>query len=121
MTKRHSKKREQILAVLKNTRGALSAAALHQQLPELNLTTIYRNLDAFVADGTVKKFQLGGTEAFYEYTTAATHHAFCSQCNKVIRFTAADEQITQLLGLDDFFVDELEVTVRGTCKQKPEC
>lgn len=114
--KRYSKKREQILDVLKAERGALSAAQLHKKLPVLNLTTIYRNLDAFVEQGEVKKLQFGGTEAQYEYTNEPHHHAICNKCERVIHFTAPNEQIKKLLGIEDFEVTDFEVTVRGLCR-----
>ena len=66
MSRRYSKKREQILEVLTSVHGALSAHDIHAKLPALDLTTIYRNLDVFVEDGTVKKLQLGGKEPLYE-------------------------------------------------------
>ena len=116
--KRHSKKREQILAVLKECHEALSATAIHARLPEIDLTTIYRNLDVFVADGGVKKLQLDGNEAKYEYQEKPHHHAVCVECERVIHFTAPDEKIKKLLGVKDFHVDALEVTVRGICKHK---
>jgi len=118
MSKRHSKKREQIRAVLKNEDGALTARGIHAQLPALDLSTIYRNLDAFVSEGEVKKLLLNGKEALYEYQAQPHHHAVCTECERVIHFTAPDEQIKQLLGIDDFQVDELEVTVRGICNHK---
>jgi len=116
--KRHSKKRDQILDMLKREHGALSASELHKKLPDLNITTIYRNLDTFVAEGEVKKLQLGGTEAVYEYTYEPHHHAVCTECERVIHFTAPDEKIKKLLGIEEFKVDELEVTVRGICNHK---
>lgn len=118
MSRRHSKKRESVLAVLKAEKGALSASDIHARLPELDLTTIYRNLDLFVADGVVKKLLLHNTEALYEYQVEPHHHAICTECERVIHFTAPDEKIRKLLGIEDFQVDELEVTVRGICKHK---
>lgn len=118
MTRRHSKKREQILSVLKKEHGTLSAAELHERLPTVDLATIYRNLDVFVADGIVKKLTLGGKESLYEYQDKPHHHAVCSKCERVIHFTAPDEKIKKLLGVKDFQIDELEVTVRGVCDHK---
>ena len=118
MNRRHSVKREQILAVLKKEKGALSAGAIHSKLPALDLTTIYRNLDVFVGDGEVKKLLLHGKEALYEFQDHPHHHAVCTDCNRVIHFTAPDEKIKKLLELPDFEVTELEVTVRGVCKHK---
>ncbi len=118
MKRRYSQKREQILQTLKESSGAFSVAQIHTVLPEIDQTTIYRNVELFVADGVVKKLNLGGKEATYEYHTQPHHHAVCVECERVIHFTAPDEQIKQLLGVKDFQVDELEVTVRGICNHK---
>jgi len=116
MTKRHSKKRELIRGVLESSHAALSASEIHAQLREVDLVTIYRNLELFVGEGTVKKLHLGGTEALYEFERHPHHHAVCTDCSKIIHFTAPDSKIKELLGLTDFNVEELELTVRGTCK-----
>jgi Fe2+ or Zn2+ uptake regulation protein len=118
MLKRRSQKREDILTVLKNNHTALSAAAVHEFLPSVDLTTIYRNLELFVAEGTVKKLHFGGNETVFEYQSHPHHHAVCIECDKVIHFVAPDEQIKKLLGLENFHIDELEVTVKGKCYQK---
>ena len=118
MIRRHSKKREQILNTLKQEHGALSAGDIHAKLPKLDLTTIYRNLDVFVSDGEVKKLLLNGKEALYEYQEKPHHHAVCTECKRIIHFTAPDEKIKKLLGIDEFQVDEFEVTARGICNHK---
>lgn len=115
MNRRYSKKREQILSVLKSAHSALSAHDIHTKLPALDLTTIYRNLEVFVHDNQVKKLLFGGKEALYEYQKQPHHHAVCTECERVIHFTAPDKKIMKLLGIEDFKVDELEVTVRGIC------
>ena len=116
MQRRTSKKREKIFETLKRCHGALSAADLHKKMPEMDITTIYRNLELFVEDGLVKKLNLGGEEALYEYAEEAHHHAVCVDCDKVIHFSASDEEIMKVLGLKDFDVDSIEVTVKGTCR-----
>lgn len=118
MKKRYSKKREQILAVLQSAKAALSAAAIHERLSEIDQATIYRNLDLFVQEGIIKRLHFGGTESLYEFQGHPHHHAVCTSCERVIHFTAPDEKIKKLLGLTDFTVTELELTVRGTCTHK---
>jgi Fur family transcriptional regulator, peroxide stress response regulator len=120
MNRRHSQKREQILSVLKKHGGALSAQDLHQQLPELDLATIYRNLALFVEDGEIRKLHLSDKEALYEYQTKPHHHAVCSQCDRVIHFNIPEAKIKKLLDLTDFSVEEVELTVKGTCQHKPK-
>ena len=115
MTLRLTKKRQAILEVLKEHKDALSAADIHELLPELDLATVYRNLEYFTTEKVIKKLQLGTQEARFEYQHEPHHHAICTECERVIHFTAPDEKIKKLLGVADFNVDELEVTVRGTC------
>jgi Fe2+ or Zn2+ uptake regulation protein len=118
MKTRLTKKRQAILDVLKQSREALSAAEVHAAVPDVDLATVYRNLEHFTSKKVIKKLQLGGKEARYEYQNEPHHHAVCTECERVVHFTAPDEEIKKLLGVTDFKVEELEVTVRGTCNHK---
>lgn len=118
MTIRITKKRQQILDVLKQYPGTLSAAQIHAQLPQIDLVTIYRNLELFVTEKLIKQIHLGTDEAQYEYQREPHHHAVCTDCEKIIHFTAPDAKIKKLLGLEDFQVDDIEVIVRGICHKK---
>ena len=118
MKTRLTKKRQAILEVLKNNKETLSAAEVHALLPDMDLATIYRNLEYFTTEKTIKKLQLGSQEARFEFQHEPHHHAVCTECERVIHFTAPDEKIKKLLGIEDFKVDELEVTVRGICNHK---
>lgn len=113
-----TKKRQSILDVLQKHKAALSAAEVHAFVPEIDLATVYRNLEYFTNEKMIKKLQLGTQEARFEYQHEPHHHAICTECERVIHFTAPDEKIKALLGVQDFQVDELEVTVRGICKHK---
>jgi Fe2+ or Zn2+ uptake regulation protein len=113
MSIRLTKKRRAILNALKNHHGTLSAAELHAALPNIDLATIYRTLELFTNEKIIKKLHLTDGEARYEYQAEPHHHAVCSDCDQVIHFTAPNEKIIELLGLKDFTVEELEVTVRG--------
>jgi Fur family transcriptional regulator, peroxide stress response regulator len=122
---RQTKHREEILQVLQNNIGAMSAGDIHTFLPQMNLTTIYRNLEGFTTAGIIKKMFLGDSEALYEYQRSPHHHAVCSDCKRVIHFTAPDEQIKRLLGITDFAITELTVMVSGQCtdghREKAHC
>lgn len=118
MTIKLTEKRNKILKLLKATHGTLSAADIHKKIPEVDLVTIYRNLDLFTKEKLIKKMHLGSEEAQYEYQKTPHHHAICANCEKVVHFTAPDEKIKKLLGLENFSVDEIEVTVRGLCRKE---
>jgi len=116
MTIKLTKKRTQILDTLKQHKGTLTAKELHQQLPEIDLVTIYRNLDLFVKEKLITQVNLGGGEVQYEHQHEPHHHAVCNDCERVIHFTAPDKELKKVLGIEDFDIDEIEVTVRGVCR-----
>lgn len=118
MTLKLTEKRIRILDVLKKTPNTLSARDIHKQIPEIDLVTIYRNLDLFTKEKIIKQVHLGTEEAQYEYQKEPHHHAVCVDCERVIHFTAPDAKLKKLLGLEDFQVDEIEVTVRGICNHE---
>lgn len=115
MKTRLTKKRQAILDILKSKKAALSAAEVHALIPDIDLATVYRNLEYFTTQKIIKKMQLSSHEARFEYQHEPHHHAICTECERVIHFTAPDDKIKKLLGVADFEVDELEVTVRGIC------
>lgn len=56
------------------------ATAVHAQVPEVNQTTIYRNLDELERLQIVDKTHLGHGPATYHLTTTAHGHLLCGQC-----------------------------------------
>lgn len=114
--RRRSAKRDKILEVVKKAKGALSAADIHKKIPDIDLVTVYRNLDVFVHDGIVKKLNLDKGEAQFEFQTENHHHAICLDCEKVIHFEADDAKLMELLRIDGFKAENLELTVRGKCR-----
>lgn len=117
MALRPTKKREMILATLRHQHGTLTAKEIHARLPEIDLATIYRNLDLFEKEKLIRPVHLGKGEKEYEFQHEPHHHAICGKCHRIIHFTAPDKKIEKLLGLVDFDIDEIEVTVHGTCKK----
>lgn len=114
---RQTKHRQTILDFLDHTPHALSAAEIHAALPQINLVTIYRNLESFVKDGQVTKLHLGKNEATYEKQHEPHHHAVCSDCQKVIHFTLDDENLKKEFSLPGFDIKDIEITLKGSCKQ----
>lgn len=113
-----TKKRKIILEILKKSPEALSVAEVHKKVPDIDLVTVYRNLDLFAKEKIIKQVHLGTEEARYEFQHHPHHHAVCTDCRRIIHFLAPDEKIKKLLGLKKFKVKELEVTVRGVCDHK---
>ena len=112
---RLTKHRKEIIDTLKKSHGTLSANDLHKLLPAIDQVTIYRNLDLFVAEGTIKKLHLDGNEARFEYQAHPHHHAICNDCDRVIHFNATDEKLRQVLNIPDFDITSIDLVVRGNC------
>jgi len=110
-----TKNRQAILDLLTAHHGTMTAADIHAALPEMDLVTIYRTLDLFTKAKVIKQFHLSGGEAQYEHQTKPHHHAVCDDCHKVLHFEAPDAQIKRLLQLKGFAIDDIELTIKGSC------
>lgn len=109
--------RQEVLDTLSHEREALSAAAVHERLPHINLVTIYRALDYLAEHGLVHKLRLDGEEALYEVQHEPHHHALCTECGQVIHFTTNNAALREEFSLPGFIVTDLEVTLRGRCRK----
>lgn len=114
---RITKHRQEILNTLSKAGDTLSASDIHAHLPHVNLVTIYRNLEKFVAEGLVKKLHLDNQEALYEKQSAPHHHAICNDCERVIHFSLKDKKIINNIKLPNFTIGNIDIIVRGTCKE----
>lgn len=82
-----------VLRLLDASAGHLDAEALfhaaQQEMPEINLSTIYRNLALLTRAGLVEQryFARDHSREYFELATTAEHYHFtCTQCGKIIEF-----------------------------------
>jgi Fe2+ or Zn2+ uptake regulation protein len=115
-TIRRSAKRNQILTVLQKEKGPLSAADIHGRLPEIDLATIYRNLERFTNERWIRKIRLSAKQAEYEHQEEKHHHAICKTGDTTLHFTVPEKRIIKLLGLKDFRIEDVDIVVTGSCK-----
>lgn len=57
--------------------------AVHQTLPAISRTTVYRVLDAFVAMGIVRRISGQEARARFDADTGRHHHVQCVECGTV--------------------------------------
>ena len=57
---------------------------LHVEMPELSLSTVYRNLKSLADEGLVSVTDLGDGLVFEAVKTKSHHHLVCLNCKKVI-------------------------------------
>lgn len=94
-----SKYRNQIFEILQNRVDHPTAdviySELKQQLPNIGIATIYRNLNQLEADGSINKITIGGT-AHYDHRTNQHSHFSCINCGNVTDLDYDNEAIMEL-------------------------
>lgn len=101
----------------------LSAGQIAEELPEISVSAVYRNLSALEQDGAVRKVAKSGSrEVFYQFMKAEEckdHlHLSCKKCGKTFHM---DEEETAVLldsiaRIDGFSVDRGDTVLYGTCE-----
>ncbi|MBD3344904.1 MAG: transcriptional repressor [Chitinivibrionales bacterium] len=87
---RKSRQRERILQVLKQTEAHPTADWIYHQLkdeiPDLSLGTVYRNLKVLMEQGHVRKVPFGSTFDRFDAKLDPHYHLVCEHCGKVLDF-----------------------------------
>ena len=129
MTKtHHSHYRDEILAKMKEApEKRYGAQELYHLLKEegsdINLATVYRNLDRLEEEKRIHKLRMNGEEEnMYQYMKPAcsSHlHLYCRDCGKVIHLEEKQMEAIrqQLLSVYGFEVDCQESYVAGVCEE----
>lgn len=94
MVTKHFRKRDAILACLRNSKAHPSAETLFQelksQIPDISMATVYRNLNLFKEQGlAISVATVGGVERF-DGNTHPHVHFICDDCGAVIDLEAMD-------------------------------
>lgn len=74
--------------------------AAREQVPSLNLATVYRTLKRMVEDRAIQPVELPGEPARYELRAAADHHHHhfrCGRCDSVFDLDGCVEGLKKLL------------------------
>jgi len=88
---RHSKQRDEILEILKNSYVHPTAEEIYQELKKRNSTasqgTVYRNLLFLTDKGEIMKISMPNGSDRYDYIRDKHHHIVCTECEKVFDFS----------------------------------
>lgn len=124
MNKRRTQQREAILRVLKGTTCHPTAdwvyEQVRQEMPNISLGTVYRNLRSLQRDGEILELDLAGITSRFDARTDNHYHFRCEKCGRVfdVDFPVneeLDKRVAQETGFKIFY-HRLEF--RGLC---PEC
>jgi Fur family peroxide stress response transcriptional regulator len=95
VTRKYSRKRDEILAVMRKTSLHPGARWVYEQLrnkiPGLSLGTVYRNLTLFRNAGQVTALGVVNGEERFDAVTDPHPHTVCTCCGKVVDVPMPDE------------------------------
>lgn len=91
--------RRMILGAISEQRGHLTAEEIHQRVlvlyPDMNISTVYRNLEKLSDLHLIAVTDLGGGRVCYETIDADRHHhLICHNCGRM--FDLADDLVADL-------------------------
>ena len=84
---KHSHQRDKILEVLKNTKCHPTASYVYEkvreEIPNISLGTVYRNLALLSRTGHILKLDLGTGSEHFDGDISSHYHIVCKKCNQV--------------------------------------
>lgn len=85
-------------------------------MPSINLATVYRNLNALISEGKIRKVVADGGDRF-DRTLENHAHFQCKKCGAVVDVMEIDFSLLTSLGFSRYNqVDDIEVAFKGVCK-----
>ncbi|WKZ30418.1 MAG: transcriptional repressor [Candidatus Dojkabacteria bacterium] len=112
---RFSPKRQAVMDIFDNG-GVYTAPEIAELLPDMDLTTVYRNLKHLITAGYIKELTLSNGVASYESAYENHQHAVCKNCGKVYHLHIDETQLKKLIPDIDFEVENVEIIIKGHCK-----
>jgi Fur family ferric uptake transcriptional regulator len=118
---RHTKQRAAIQSVMEQSQRPLLPQeiliASQAAVPNLNLATVYRNLNALVDEGLISPVHLPNQATRFERSGHHHHHFVCDACEKVFDVHECSDVFNRMVP-PGFRVERHEVTLYGQC---PTC
>lgn len=117
--------RLELLKILQENAKPTSIAELHtiasRRNPNLNLTTVYRNMETMEEVGLVQKFNFGENQFLYELRNEQGHHhhLVCSNCKNIIDLekTFRESFLDQVERRHGFKVTSHNFEIFGLCSE----
>ncbi len=121
---RQTPQKKCILQIIQESSVPLTAEQVFAQargdFPSLALTTVYRNLEAFAAGGTVRAIAGDDGVRRYELASRHRHYMTCVECKKSVEIPECpfEELKDKLAAETGFSISGHSMEFFGTC---PEC
>lgn len=88
VSRRLTKQKAAILEYLKNTKTHPDAETvyevLREKIPNISLSTVYRNLSLMSEEGLILKLTPGGTSDHFDGDISPHQHFLCTDCGRIV-------------------------------------
>ena len=118
---RATPKRVALLALLKRTQKPLTAEDIHKTMQDIDLVTVYRNLQSLVTVVLVREVRFKDASVRYEFASSAHHHHLvCTNCGTVDELPECDVRSLEKHALEASsrfkLINEHSLEFFGTCR-----
>lgn len=118
--KNYSKQREAILNVLRSTDTHPTANSIYQkvreQIPNISLGTVYRNLSALSEAGEILSVNIGDGFEHFDGDNSPHLHLTCRCCGAITDAILQNDMLTNLTESSGFTPDTAVCVIYGICK-----
>ena len=118
--KNYSRQREAILNVLRSTNTHPTAswiyAKVREQLPNISLGTVYRNLSALSASGEILSINVGDGYEHFDGDISPHVHLHCKSCNTIIDAALNGDPLSAAAKAHSFTPENTVYVVYGICE-----
>lgn len=90
--------------------------ALRDEVGSLSLTTVYNTLKLLVEHNLVLMLTIDDTFRCFDGNVEMHVHLMCRNCKKIIDMPMPEEVASFVAELEDFEADEVQLYVKGICK-----
>lgn len=120
---RESSQRKAIISFLQGRKDHPSASAIYnvlkQNLPNLSLGTVYRNLEILERQGRIRSLNLAQNEARFDGQVEKHGHFICHKCGQIedIELKEGCCQLTDVLNEKGHTIEKINIDFIGNCSQ----
>lgn len=90
--------------------------ALSEEFGSLSLTTVYNTLKLLVQHGLISMLTIDDVFRCFDGNVAMHAHFMCNECKKIFDMEMPQEVAEFAKNMDGFKVDEVQLYVKGICK-----
>lgn len=119
-SRRKTEQRAAIVTALQHSDRALTAQELHDDLRDVGLATVYRNLGRLAEDGEIDAIRRPNGETAYRACGAGHHHhLICRECGRVVELhdCSLDDWSRKIAKKHGFVGVEHQAELLGTCER----